>query len=188
MSNSYIEPELRIRNNTQPECNCADWGAMDHLPSCPASWRHKPAKKNDEPVTWSGGPNPVPGKRVSVWLRGQQGIENSRSEDLYWIHSGTSHDIVQYRVVEVEYVGIGPDDFRGGEELKLAESQVRLTITEVQESGVHAGSIGFISYQDILRNYSIRRLDSKVFIRCGELVKRELDWSKLISTSGDAPV
>lgn len=89
----YTEESLLV--SKEEFLNFADWIASEA-----AKIREK--QDDDGWITWSGGENPVPGKRVVVSYRGNTSCFKGphTSPNFRWYHSDEDNDIIAYRVVE----------------------------------------------------------------------------------------
>lgn len=89
---------------------------------------------NDEWIKWTGGENPVPGKKVIFRLRGELRTENqikdgiANSDNLFWDEFGDS-SIVAYRVIEEEQKTVNATIFKHDDFTKIVDS----TIEEIKK-------------------------------------------------------
>ncbi len=115
-------------------------------------------------IEWHGGENPIPGKQCEVLLK-RAYARTTRSENWSWTHHGNYADIIAYRVVQPEYVDLGPEDFPPGSVLNSgADTSVPwMMVTNIDSNGVcfgwnegiHSKSYSALHYEGWKANRSL---------------------------------
>lgn len=113
-------------------------------------------------VAWHGGENPAPDKLVNYMFTDKVIAAPGRANMLRWSHVGNSSDIAAYRVVEPEYVDLGPEDVPPGSVVRGNEwtgqwSKCFLTVLETLPKGVVLSRMNEVITWERLAPWKINR-------------------------------